>query len=233
MRTRVILLVLAMLLVAGFAALNWPEFNRASELNFGVLMTDAPLGLVMLALLGAALLWLLVVSAVDRTTHLVESRRYAKSLEAQRELADKAEASRFTELRTHMDTQLRELRQRDAIAATEFEKAMLGANRELRTHLEQFQRAMLARMGELENRIDARVVPVRSVHESPAPAATVPLSAMPAAATAPDTVARREAIRAEREAEQRQEEQLLREHRLREERLRAQNNASEPPRGRI
>jgi hypothetical protein len=234
MRARVILLVLAIALVAGFAALNWAEFSRSTQLSFGILITEAPLGIVMLTLLGIALLWLLVSSAVDRTHHLVESRRYAKNLDAQRELADKAEASRFTELRQHIDTHLRELKQRDSIAATEFEKAMLTANRELRTHLEQFQRAMLARMGELENRIDARVVPVRSVHDTPVPAAAMPASATPLAAAQDNNVARREAIRAEREAEQRHEEQLLQQHRQREEHRRTTEHPAEPPlRGRL
>jgi hypothetical protein len=234
MRARVILLVLAILLVAGFASLNWPEFTRPTPLSFGVLITEAPLGVVMLTLLGIALLWLLVSSAVDRTTHLVESRRYHKTLEAQRELADKAEASRFTELRTHFDTHLRELKQRDAITSTEFEKNMLNSNRELRTHLEQFQRAVLARMSELESRLDGSRVAAPRAYDAPA-VTTVATTPVAAGTALPDNnLARREAIRAEREAEQRQEEHLLAEHRQREERLRAERAAEQPPlRGRL
>lgn len=40
-----------------------------------------------------------------------ESRRMAQELAAQRELADKAEASRFTELSAHLDQQVAGLRQ--------------------------------------------------------------------------------------------------------------------------
>ena len=39
------------------------------------------------------------------STNLIETRKYAKQLNAQRELADKAEASRFTELRRYMESQ--------------------------------------------------------------------------------------------------------------------------------
>ena len=46
MRTRTILLVVAILLVAGFAALNWPEIARSTPLSFGIFVTDAPLGAV-------------------------------------------------------------------------------------------------------------------------------------------------------------------------------------------
>jgi hypothetical protein len=157
MRIRVVLLVLAIALVALFAAFNWAEFVRPSPLSFGVFVTSAPLGLIMLALLGATALLALIAIAGIRTTSLVESRHNLKTLEAQRELADKAEASRFTELRQHVDRQLAELRQRDAIAATEFEKAIVAAHRELRTTLEQMNRAMAMTMKEFEARIDHRL----------------------------------------------------------------------------
>ena len=220
MRARVILLIVAILLVAGFAALNWPEFNRTTPLSFGILVMDAPLGMVMLTLLGIALLMFLIASAVDRTSNLVEARRHSKTLEAQRDLADRAEASRFTELRAHMDTQLRELKQRDAIAATEFEQRALGANRELRTHMDTFHRSLMSRLSELENRIDSRLGGTTHV------AGTVPAAGL---VTTTDNTVRRDAIRAERESEQRHEEQLLNEHRLREERLRTQATSEQPP----
>lgn len=156
MRARFILLVLAVLLVAAFAALNWSEFMRTSPLSFGTMVMEAPLGLIMLGLLAAAVLVFAIFSAATRTGYLAESRRHFKDLDAQRALADRAEGSRFTDLRQHLDTQLRELRQRDAIAATEFEKAMVGAQRELRTQLEQMNRLLMSRLGELESRLDTR-----------------------------------------------------------------------------
>src|SRR6478735_9255420 len=137
MRTRAILLVLAVLAVAAFAALNWGEFLRSSPLLFGPVVMDAPLGLIMLTILALATIAFVLTSAAIRTGSLIESRQHFNTLEAQRALADTAEASRFTELRSHLDTQLRELRQRDAITAAEFEKASVQNQRELRTHLEQ------------------------------------------------------------------------------------------------
>jgi uncharacterized integral membrane protein len=157
MRARVILLVLAILAVAAFAALNWSEFMRPAPLSFGATVADAPLGLIMLGLLLIALFAYLVSGALHRTQTLVETRHHHKSLEAQRDLADKAESSRFTDLRQHMDTQLRELRQRDEITATEFHRAMVESQRELRTQLEQMSRAMVARLGEIETRLDSRL----------------------------------------------------------------------------
>jgi hypothetical protein len=173
MRARVIVLVIAILLMAGFAALNWSEFLRPSTLSFGAFMTEAPLGLIMLVLTGLVLVAWLLSAAAMRTHTLIESRHHFKTLEAQRELADKAEASRFTDLRTHFDAQMKELRQREAIAATEFEKSMLTAQRDLRTNLEQMNRMMMGRIAELEQRLDGRLeriagLPHRDMlHEEP------------------------------------------------------------------
>jgi len=166
MRTRTTLLVVAILLVAGFAALNWSEIVRSTPLSFGLMVTDAPLGLILLTLLGVTLVLFLAASAAMRTQSLLDYRTHQKTLEAQRDLADKAEASRFTDLRQHLDTHLKEMRERDAIAASEFDKAMLQSRREVQTQMEQMNRMLSARLNEMEQRLAGRttsaVPPVRN-----------------------------------------------------------------------
>lgn len=173
MRARVMLLVIAILAVAAFAAMNWAEFTQTAPLSFGAFVMDAPLGLIMLSLLMIALFGFLTLGAMHRTQTLIESRQHLKELEHQRALADRAEASRFTELRQHLDTSLRELRQRDAIAATEFEKAMVQGQRELRTQLEQMHRTLAARLTEMEHLVDGRARPALT------PSAARPVPAEP------------------------------------------------------
>ncbi|MDB5858137.1 MAG: hypothetical protein JWQ76_1826 [Ramlibacter sp.] len=153
MRTRGIIFVVAILLVAAFAALNWSEIARSVPLSFGVFVMSAPLGAILLGLLALSAVAFALSSAAIRTQALVDSRTHHKSLEAQRTLADKAEASRFTDLRQHLDSQLRELRERDAIAATEFQKAMVNSQRELRTQLELMNRTLAARLNEIDGRM--------------------------------------------------------------------------------
>jgi uncharacterized integral membrane protein len=131
---RVLLLVLAIVLVAGFAAQNWAEINRSSDLLFGPIVMTAPLGMILLTLLGVALVAFLIASFASRTRALVETRHHHKTLEAQRELADKAEASRFTELRTHLERM----------------------HREMREELAQLNRSMTNRFTGMESRFDAR-----------------------------------------------------------------------------
>ena len=157
MRARLLFLVVAILLVAGFAALNWSEFIRPTTLSFGVGVIDAPLGLVILGVLGVSLLSFLIASAVQESRYLMESGRHARTLQAQRDLAEKAEASRFTDLRQQLDAHLRENRQRESIAATELEKTMVQSQRELRNQLEQINRTLDGRLTELEGRIEARL----------------------------------------------------------------------------
>lgn len=50
---------------------------------------------------------------------ILEARRYAKELKSHRELADTAEASRFTELRIFLDAELRKIEAQNAAATRE------------------------------------------------------------------------------------------------------------------
>lgn len=170
MRARVVFIVLALLVVGGVAALNWPEFTRTEPMNFGLFTSEGSVGLFMLVAFGVTILVMLLGSAMQESRFMLESNRQAKALQAQRDLADKAEASRFTDLRQHIDMHLRENRQREAIAATEFEKAMVQSQRELRTQLEQMSRSMDSRLADLQSRLDTRaerVVPQVEVPPRP------------------------------------------------------------------
>ena len=153
MRGRMIFLVLAVLAVAGFAAQNWGEINRSTPLNFGIMVTEAPLGLILLSLLGLTLLAYLVSTATMRTHSLLEARQHAKALQAQRDLADKAEASRFTDLRQQLDAHLRESRQHDSVASTEMTKALAQHQREMRAQLDQMNHMLAGRLAELDTHV--------------------------------------------------------------------------------
>ena len=56
MRFRTIALIVLIVLMAGFAALNVDEFSRTSVLSLGFTTVQVPLGLVMLVLLAVVLL---------------------------------------------------------------------------------------------------------------------------------------------------------------------------------
>lgn len=109
MSLRSLLLLLVCAAIVTFVGVNWGAMTTPTDLN--LIFTDirAPLGLVLLGLM--ALLSAVFVGLVAYTqgTVLMETRRHAKELSAQRELADKAEASRFTDLRAHLDKEVARL----------------------------------------------------------------------------------------------------------------------------
>jgi hypothetical protein len=205
MRSRLILLVVAILLVAAFAALNWSEVMRTSPLLFGPFVADAPLGAILLGLLALAVVAFVLSAGAIRTSSLLESRHHYKELEAQRTLADKAEASRFTELRTYLDENLREMRERDTMRTSELQ-------RELRTQTETTNRMLAARLNELEHRIESRF---ERAGWGPATSAVPPVTR----GEAVQAIGERERVTAEdARLSQMREEERIRDERIREER---------------
>ena len=109
MPLRSVLLLIVLAAIALFAALNWSAFLAPTTLSLGFAQVQAPLGLIMLGLIAILTAVFLGYLVYLQSTVLLESRRHAKELQAQRELADQAEASRFTELRAHLDSRLSEI----------------------------------------------------------------------------------------------------------------------------
>ena len=93
----------ALLLLILFAASNWGALTAPTALGFLGASVEAPLGLILLGFAVGFALLALVYGALQRTTMLLESRRQAQALEAQRQLADNAEASRLAELKAQME----------------------------------------------------------------------------------------------------------------------------------
>jgi hypothetical protein len=173
MRGRIAFIVLASIVTAVIAVQNWPAITRSEPMDFGIFTTNAPLGLTLLLLLGLVLAAFLVSSAIQESRYLLEHRRNARALQAQHELAEKAEASRFTDLRTHLDTHLRESRQRESMIATEFEKRLMQSHNELRAQLDRMQQMLSTRLSEMESRLGAAPQGTPSVDLVP-PADTPP-----------------------------------------------------------
>jgi len=154
MNLRTVLIIVLLALFAGFVALNWSVITAPTTLSFGFWTAQAPLGLLLLGftvLIAAMFLFLLVI---QQATVLVETRRAAKELTAQRALADQAEASRFTALGERLDQELRRL---DAQAATRQDalaQRLNGLEQALRTHVDQASNSLAAFIGELDDRVE-------------------------------------------------------------------------------
>lgn len=105
MNSRTLVLLLIVAATAGLAVLNWTALSEPSLISLGVTTVDAPLGLIMLGLTVLLGVFFIAYVLSLQGSVLLDTRRHTKEMQAQRELADKAEASRFTELRAFLETQ--------------------------------------------------------------------------------------------------------------------------------
>jgi hypothetical protein len=118
-------------LAALFVVLNWRVFASPAKLNLAVTSAEIPVGVMMLMLFALALLVLWIIVGRWQGTLLVEFRRQAQELQAQRLLAENAEASRFTEL--------------GALIREEIAK--------LRSELQDTEHSIAATLGEMDERL--------------------------------------------------------------------------------
>lgn len=157
--TRALFLFFVVLLIGVFALLNWPAFTAPTALSLFFTTVQAPLGLIMLSLLFILALLFTVWAISLQATTLIETRRTTRELHAQRELADKAEASRFVELRSFLTAELLRVSQ----AAYESRADVLGRmdrmQDELRQSLEHQSNALAATIGELDDRLERGHLP--------------------------------------------------------------------------
>lgn len=142
MRTRTLLVVIVLLLIAAFVAGNWAVITAPAKFNLLLTSVDAPLGLVMFGILILIVVAFAIYLAVWQGAMLVESRRQAKELQSQRELADRAEASRFTELSGLLHDEFTRLGERVA-----------QLNEGLRAEIRDNANSIAATIGELDDRM--------------------------------------------------------------------------------
>ncbi|MEX8194391.1 LapA family protein [Comamonas guangdongensis] len=99
MNFRTLSIAIIVALIAVLAAFNWTALATPTAVSFGVTEIQAPLGVLMLALTVLLSVFFIAYVLWMQGSVLMEARRHNKEMQAQRDLADKAEASRFTELR--------------------------------------------------------------------------------------------------------------------------------------
>lgn len=153
MRIRSLLLLLVLTLIAAFTALNWDVFLADTPLSLGVTTLQAPLGLIMLGWLIFVVAYCLVYVLYLQSNVLMDTRRTAKELQTHRDLADKAEASRFTELRVFLEAMMKQSADQHKAAQQALAARLDALENSLRTSVEQSGNALSAYIGELEDRL--------------------------------------------------------------------------------
>jgi uncharacterized integral membrane protein len=139
MRIRTLFLLLILVALATFTILNWTAFTAPTTLSLVFASVQAPLGMVMLVITALLAAMFLLYVAYLQGTVILEARRSARELQSQRQLADQAEASRFTALQKTIEARLDRL------------------DHDLRGAVEQTGTVLTAYIGEVEDRLERRM----------------------------------------------------------------------------
>lgn len=143
-------ILVALLLLAVFTLANWSVLSAPATLSFIVFEVDGPLGVIMLGVTLVLVALFVLYALTLRTSMLMESRRHSQELQAQRTLAETAEASRLSELRTQIEQEFAQLR--GAIAATD--TRMDAVEQSMKQSLDEAANGLAALVGEMDDKID-------------------------------------------------------------------------------
>ena len=152
LRTLLILIVVGA--VAIFSAINWSAFMAPTTLSVIFGSVEAPLGLILLAAIGLLTLLFLLYVAYLQSAILMENRRNARELQVQRDLAEQAEASRISQLRSFLEIELRRLGEKTEESRIAMSAKLEGVERELRAVVEQSGNTLAAYIGEIEDKLE-------------------------------------------------------------------------------
>jgi len=106
MHIRTLLLLIVLGAIAAFATVNWNSFMTPTNLSLLFATIQAPLGLIMLGFTALLTALFLLFIAYLQASLLMDTRRHTREMQAQRALTDQAEASRITELRKFLESEL-------------------------------------------------------------------------------------------------------------------------------
>lgn len=145
MRVRNPILLIVLAVVALFLAINWSAVTANAKFTLLLASFEAPIGLVMVALLVLLVVTFGVYLILTQGANLMATHRHAKELQNQRSLADRAEGSRMAEVKDLLRAELARLDER------------LTAHEEtLRTELRDGVNSLAATIGELDDRLRGR-----------------------------------------------------------------------------
>ena len=154
MYLRTLLLLLVLGAIATFAAVNWGPFTAPTTLSLVFASVQAPLGLIMLGLAAILTVLFLIFVVYLQASVIIETRRHSREIRAQRELAEQAESSRFSELRAFLEGELPKLSSQTADLKADVQARLDRLDENLRSAVEQAGNTLSAYIGELEDRLE-------------------------------------------------------------------------------
>jgi hypothetical protein len=144
------IILVALFLLAVFTLANWAVLTASTTLSFIVFNVEGPLGAILLGTMLVLVALFGLYALMLRTNMLMESRRHNQELQAQRKLAETAEASRLSELRTQVESEFAQLR----AAIGELDAQMDRHEQSLKQSLDDSANGLAALVGEMDDKID-------------------------------------------------------------------------------
>jgi len=154
MKLRAVVLVVVLVLLTVFTLANWAAINAPTQVSLLVTHVQAPLGLILLTSMVVVIFVFLFMMVFQQAGVILETRRYAKELAAQRTLADQAEMSRFTELRKHLDARFDGIDPNGSPSAEALTERIDRLEVALRNHIEHTGNSLAAYLGEVDDRVE-------------------------------------------------------------------------------
>lgn len=154
MQLRNILLIFVLSLLAIFAAINWSAIMAPTSISLIFTTIQAPLGLILLAITALIAVFFLGFIVYMQSSVMLERQRLLRDLEAQRELANQAEASRLAELRSYLEGELQQLHARNRENQRATEAGLAQLEQALSSAIEQTGNTLSAYIGELDDRLE-------------------------------------------------------------------------------
>lgn len=150
----IILIVCVGLII--FAVSNWQAIITPIPLSLVFMETNAPLGLILLATTGLLALLFLGFVVYMQSSTLMLRKRLNKELEAQRKLADEAEASRIAELKSYLQAELQQLSNQSADIHQKTADRIAALEATVKDTVVETGSTLTAYIGELEDRLEKK-----------------------------------------------------------------------------
>ena len=154
LRNLLLLAVLAMLSI--FVAINWSAIMTPTSVSLLFTTMEVPLGLILLAVTALLIVIFLGFVAYMQSSLIISRQRLMRDLDAQRELANKAEASRFTDLHDYLKNELQQLSVQNVGIHKQLETRLGALESTLTNVVEQTGTTLSAYIGELEDRLEKK-----------------------------------------------------------------------------
>lgn len=109
MKIKTLLLLILFAIISVFLVINWGEFIKPTTISLWYQTIEAPLGLILLGLIIILTVIFGIYALSFRTSLLLKERNLTNELKKAQEIANNEEASRFTELKSLIEAELKNL----------------------------------------------------------------------------------------------------------------------------